>query len=445
MLRHLNKCIDACFRQNADFVTSVTWYAYEGLNLSDEPLPSVFQLTPLNPDFNADPHKLLDRLRSQCPVFRDDQSGAFVLTRYEDVRTIVQDTSLWRDPAVAEEAAVMQRALMDRPVAGLTVPEDEMRVGILLLDDPDHARIRNAFVKALYRRFAKSKPLVQQVVDEWLDRLKGKTQIDAMNDFALRVPIDVIARILGVDEARLAEFREWSEGAILSLNPFRDEEQTRTLVRCSNALSAYMRALMDERRKQPKDDLVSDMVALQAAGEPLTDGEISANLQGLLIGGNLTTTDLIGNAIWLLLKNPGELAKLKSDPGLIVSAVEEVLRYESPVDITGRIASRDMEVGGCPVRQSQAFVTSLRGANRDPEVFSDPHRFDIARKDAPHVAFGGGTHICIGAPLARIEAQVAILSFFERFANARLSDPGAAAQWRDLPFFRGLKELRVEV
>ncbi|MGZ6009055.1 MAG: cytochrome P450 [Rhizomicrobium sp.] len=413
--------------------------------MSNEPLPTIIELTPINPQFSADPHVLLDRLRSECPVFRDKDAGAFLLTRYADVRAIVSDTTLWRDPEVAEEAAVMQKALTDRPVEGLTIPQDEYRVGILLLDDPDHERIRNPFVKALYRRVAKSKPLVQQVVDEWLDRLKGKTRIDAMNDFALRVPIDVIARILGVDDARLAEFREWSEGVILSLNPFRDEEQSRTFVAAANALSAYMRELMQQRRAEPRDDLVSDMIALAAAGEPLSDGEISANLQGLLVGGNLTTTDLIGNAIWLFLKNPGELAKLKADPALIVPAVEEVLRYESPIDITGRIASRDMEIGGCPVKQTQAFVTSLRGANRDPDVFPDPHRFDITRKDAPHVAFGGGTHICIGAPLARIEAQLAILSFFERYPNARLSAPDAPPQWRAMPFFRGLKELEVDV
>jgi len=187
------------------------------------------------------------------------------------------------------------------------------------------------------------------------------------------------------------------------------------------------------------------MMTLQAEGAPLNDGEISNNLQGLLIGGNLTTTDLIGNAIWLFLTHPQELAKLKADPSLINNAVEEVLRYESPVDITGRIAPRDLEVGGCPVKQTQSLFASLRGANRDPAAFPDPHRFDIARKDAPHVAFGGGLHLCIGAPLARLEAQVAITSFFDAFPNAHLADPDAKPQWRTMPFFRGLKELMVAV
>jgi cytochrome P450 len=413
--------------------------------MSDTPLPSIFELTPLNPAFAENPHALLDRLRSECPVHRDNAAGLFMLTRYADVRGVLSDTSMWRGPERAEEAAMLTRAIINQNIEGRTIPEDEQRSGILLMDEPDHMRIREPFAKALYKRVARAKPLVQQVVDDWLRRLAGRERFDVMADFALGVPIDVIARILGVDNARLAEFRDWSEGVILILDPFRNEDQTKHLVRASNALSAYMRDLMQQRRTEPKDDLVSDMVALQAEGAPLNEGEISSNLQGLLIGGNLTTTDLIGNAIWLFLNNPHELAKLKADPSLINSAVEEVLRYESPVDITGRIAPRDMEVGGCPVKQTQSMFASLRGANRDPAVFTEPHRFDISRKGTPHVAFGGGLHLCIGAPLARLEAQIAILSFFQRFPNLRLAQPDAKPQWRSLPFFRGLKELVVEV
>jgi cytochrome P450 len=412
--------------------------------MSDSPLPGVFQLTPMNPDFNDDPHKLLDRLRSECPVHRDTQAGTFILTRHADVRAMLGDTTMWRSPERAEEAALIQRALVEQRIDGMRMSEEEVRSGILLMDEPDHMRIRAPFAKALYKRVARCKPLVQQVVDEWLAPLKDRDSFDVMESFALRVPIDVIARILGVDETRLTEFRDWSEGAILGLNPFRSEEETQRFVVCSNALSAYMGDLMKRRRAEPKDDLVSDMMRLQAEGEPLSDGEISNNLQGLLIGGNLTTTDLIGNAIWLFLEHPAELAKLRADPSLINSAVEEVLRYESPVDITGRIAPRDMEVGGCPVKQSQSMFASLRGANRDPAAFPDPHRFDISRKDAPHVAFGGGLHLCIGAPLARLEAQVALASFFAAFPDLRPANPGAKPQWRAMPFFRGLKELTVE-
>jgi cytochrome P450 len=408
-------------------------------------LPTVLDLTPLNPKFNEDPHALLDRLRTECPVSRDNAAGLFLLTRYADVRGVLSDTSMWRGPERAEEAAVLTRAILNQNMPGRTVPTDEDGSGILLMDEPDHMRIREPFAKALYKRVAKSKPLVAQVMKEWLDKLEGRPTFDAMTDFALRVPIDVIARILGVDNSHLDEFREWSEGVILVLNPFRDDEQTKFCVRSSNALSAYMRDLMARRREKPEDDLVSDMVMLQKDGASLTDGEISNNLQGLLIGGNLTTTDLIGNAVWLLLTHPQELAKLKADPSLINSCVEEVLRYESPVDVTGRVAPRDMDVGGCPVHKTQSMFMSLRGANRDPAAFPDPHRFDISRKDAPHVAFGGGLHLCIGSPLARLEAQVAIQMLFERFPNLRLADPDMKPEWRTQPFFRGLKTIEVAV
>jgi cytochrome P450 len=410
--------------------------------MAQDDLPSVFELTPLNPNFNQNPHALLDKLRDKCPVHRDEVAGTFVLTRYADVRGTLSDTTMWRDPARAEEAAILPRRLLDPPPPGLEVHEGSDS-SILLSDDPDHARIRNPLQMALYKRVAKCRPLVAKVIDEMLDRFASKAQFDVMDEFAVPVPIDVIARILGVDDKMLVEFRDWSEGVILSLNPFRTPEQTQKFITSANALNAYFHELMMERRKNPKDDLISDMMVLQAEGAPLSDGELQNNLQGLLVGGNLTTTDLIGNGIWLFLTNPAELAKLKADPGLINSAVEEILRYESPVDITGRIASRDMEVGGCPIKQTQSLFMSLRGANRDPETFPNPHKFDIARKDAPHVAFGGGAHLCIGSPLARLEAQVALPAFFARFPYLRLADPDALPQWRSLPFFRGLQRLDV--
>ena len=413
--------------------------------MAETKLPGILELTPMNPAFNENPHLLLDRLRSECPVHRDTIAGVFLVTRHADVRGALSDTTMWRGPTRAEEAAVFTRGQLDRREDGVTVPEDEFNANILMLDEPDHMRIREPFAKALYKRVAKSKPLVQRVVDEWLAAIGDARTFDVMAEFAVRVPIDVIARILGVDEARLTEFRAWSEGAILSLNPFRTPEDSKRMVAALNALSHYMRALMAERAKAPKDDLISDMMLLKAQGAALSEGEISNNLQGLLIGGNLTTTDIIGNGIWLLLTHADQLARLNADPALINSAVEEMLRYESPVDITGRIAPRDMDLGGCPVKQSQSLIFSLRGANRDPEAFPEPHRFDIGRKDAPHVAFGGGLHLCIGAPLARLEAQVAILSFFQRFPNARLADPHTKPQWRSLPFFRGLQELKVVV
>jgi hypothetical protein len=408
--------------------------------MADEPLPTIFELTPLNPKFRAEPHEVLDDLRARCPVHRDETSGSFILTRYNDIRGLVSDRSLWRDPMNAEEAAVLQRRFADPGLEGQ--PRGET-TSILMLDDPDHARIRQPLTQAFYARVAKFKPEVEAIIDAALDRIDASAPFDLMNTFCVPVPIDVIASILGVDGARLAEFRVWSEGVIQTFNPFRTEEQTKVMEASSEALNAYFTRLIEEKRAGPGDDLISDMVRVQDGGLAVSDVELRINLSALLIGGNLTTTDLIGNAVRLLLLNPSELAKLRADPSLINAVVEEALRYEPPVDITGRVASRDIEVGGCPVKQKQGLTFFLRAANRDPAAFENPDQFDVTRPKKPHVAFGGGAHICIGAPLARLEAQVALVRLFERFPDLRLADPDAAPTWRTLPFFRGLEKLEL--
>lgn len=407
--------------------------------MSSAPLPTFIQLTPLDPAYRKDPHSTLDDLRRRCPVHRDETAGSFILTRYEDVRATVSDRTLWRDPVHAEPAARLSRGFDEIPEG---VPRSEAS-SILTLDDPDHARIRQPLMQAFYARVARYRPEVERIVDETLDRIDTTAPFDLMATFCVPVPIDVIASILGVDHSRLAEFRDWSEGLIQSLNPFRNPEQTAHMERANAALVDYFTGELADRRENPKDDLITDMVALQAAGAPISDIELRINLTALLVGGNLTTTDLIGNAVRLLLLHPAELGKLRADPSLISATVEEVLRYEPPVDATGRVASRNMEVGGCPVKQTQTFTAFLRAANRDPQRFEDPHRFDITRRHHPHVAFGGGAHICIGAPLARLEAQVALLRLFDRFPNLRLADPDAEPVWRTLPFFRGLERLEL--
>lgn len=410
--------------------------------MTDKPLPSMVELTPFNPVYQANPHEVLDDLRDRCPAHRDATSGSLILTRYADVRGVVNNRDLWRDPIRAEEGAIMQRRFLAAVPQG--VPRTHV-TSILTLDDPDHSRIRQPLAQALYARVARSRPAIEQLVDATLDSLEDETEFDLMDRYCVPIPIEAIARILGVDQSRLAEFRSWSEGVIQSLNPFRNAEQTAVMEASAAALNAYFADLMAQRRAAPQDDLISDMVQQQADGAALDDEELRLNLQALLVGGNLTTTDLIGNTVRNLLLHPEELAKLKADPGIVNAVVEEALRFEPPIDITGRISSAAMEIGGCPVIQGQAITVSLRAANHDPEVFDDPHRFDVSRKHKPHVAFGGGAHICIGAPLARLETAVALVKLFERFPNLTLADPDAAPTWRTLPFFRGMETLRVVV
>lgn len=404
-----------------------------------EPLSNVLETTALDPVARENPYPRLKEQQEKCPVLHDPNSNSWWLTRYQDVRAIVGDRSLWRHPSHAETGSFVQLVLQQ--------PEGIRDVytkaqSILFLDDPDHSRIRLPLAKALYARVSAMKPRVDRIVGEVLDRVEGRPRFDLMADVALPIPILVIARILGVDEARLAEFRQWSEASILSLMPIRSEEETRRMVEGMNALADYFADLMRARDAEPQDDLVSDMMKLRREGAEITEAELIVNLSSLLVGGNLTTTDLIGNGMWLLLTHRAEFEKLKRDPSLVAAAVEEMLRYESPVDATDRIAPEPREFGGCPVKSHQSLLVSLRAANRDPSVFADPDRFDITRNHAPHVAFGGGAHICIGAPLARVEAQAAIGQLVARFPNLRLAEQNL--EWRTLPFFRGLQRLIVE-
>ncbi len=416
-----------------------TWLDWRSI-VDKAPPPPVLTLTPLNPAFQSDPYPILNQIRQDHPVYRDEMAGLYFISRHEDVRNILTDLTMLRHPANAEADAVLTRRMVDGP----TAPDRPSRPhSILHLDDPDHARVRNPLAQALYRRAARFKPQVEAIVTAALDRVEGQASFDLMSQFALPIPIDVIAAILGVDHDRLGDFRRWSEGIIHVLNPLITPEQTQEMILCGDALREYMNAMMVERRAHPQDDLVTDMVTLQAQGAELSDDEINTNLSALLVAGNLTTTDLIGNAVRLLLTHPDELAKLIADPSLIGALVEETLRFEPPVDVTARIASRPMEVQGCPIRDRGSMMLSLRAANRDPAVFDDPDIFNITRKRAPHVAFGGGAHICIGSPLARLEASVAMDMLFKRFPKLRLKAPDEAPQWRTLPFFRGLERLEV--
>lgn len=402
------------------------------------PISTALQTSAFDPEARENPYPRLKAVQEQCPVFRDDVLMSWFLTRYADVKSVANDRTLWRHPTNAEEGSFSRRLVNPE-----LDEETQKRSGsILFLDDPDHARIRQPLMKAFYARVAKMKTGIEGVISDVFERLGTPAKFDLMADVAIPVPILAIARILGVEEERYLEFRDWSEGVILSLTTLRTPEQTERMQRAGEAVSAYFLELMAARRERQQDDLISDLVQLQAEGADLRDDEIATNLIALLVGGNLTTSDLIGNGVRLLLTHPEELAKLKADPSLASVTVEEVLRYESPVDITARIASRDMEVGGCPVKPHQTLMVSLRGANRDPAMFEAPDDFNITRKPVPHVAFGGGSHICIGAPLARIEAAAVFRELFARFPNMRL--PEQALTWRTLPFFRGLESLWVE-
>lgn len=410
--------------------------------MANDPPPPILQLTPLNPDFRDDPHAIYRRLREAHPVYRDDMAGSNIITRYKVARETLNDRTMLRGPDKVDPPGAFTQRLVENFV---TDPDTgEVRsYGILLMDEPHHSRVRTPIAKALYARAAKCKPLVDEIIDEKLDAVEPRGGFDVLDDFAIPLPIDVIGAILGVDVERRAEFRDWSEGVIQILNPFRTPDLTAYMERSSEEIRLYFERQIAERRKTPQDDLITDIVELKAAGAELKDEEIVTNLIGLLVGGNLTTSDLIGNGVYALLTHPAELAKLKADPGIIAQVVEEVLRYDGPVDITARVTPRDMEIGGCPMKARQSVITLLRSANHDPEAYDNPDAFDVSRKPVPHVGFGGGSHICIGAPLARIEATAALNKLFSRFPDLRLARPDERPEKRTLPFFNGIQRLDV--
>lgn len=397
---------------------------------------SVLEVTAFAPGARDNPHPPLAALRHDCPVLRDEMAKTWFLTRYGDIRETVNDRSFVRHPLNAEDGS-LSRQLVENE-------DTPRRTSILFLDDPDHARVRPPLAKAFYTRIQKMKPQIEAIIDATIDAAPASGRFDLMAEIAVPIPVLVIARILGVDEDRLPDFRQWSEAVILSLNPMRTPAETARMEQGSLALDAYFTELMQARRQVPADDLVTDLVQLQASGDaPLTDDEIRINLGALLVGGNLTTTDLIGNGVWLFLTHPDQLAALRATPALAGQAVEEVLRYEAPVSATSRILADDRPVAGCPMKAHQVVFCSLASANRDESVFEAPDRFDITRKRPSHVAFGGGPHICIGAPLARMEARHVFEKLFARYPGMTL--PPQELVWRALPFFRGLERLELDV
>jgi cytochrome P450 len=405
----------------------------------------ILDLTAANPDARANPYPRLAQLRAACPIHRDKAGGAWLVTRMTDARAILSDNFHTKDPDTAEPLAIAIRHRRATVPEGLAFPDDQ-RASMLELDGAEHARVRGPLVQALYAHIARFEPECIAIVEAALDRLEGRARFDLMKELAEPVPVSCIGAILGVPEEKLAAFRDWLDGIVQTFNPNRTPENVTALVAASNGLARFMRETFAARKLDPRDDLFSDMARIQAEGAPLSDVEITFNLRGLLIAGNVTTADLIGNAVLLILTHPDQRALLESNPALWSNAVDEALRYEPPVDFTWRIASRDLDLSGCPVKAGAALNVFLRSANRDEAAFVMSDVFDVTRKRAArHLAFGGGAHICPGAPLARMEARHLLQRLFARFPRLRLANSQTQPHWRRLPGFRGLERLDVRV
>ncbi len=399
---------------------------------NDTGVPTGVAATALDPAYQHDPDPVHDTLREREPVHHDKVLHRWLLTAHDDVDALLRDRSLSADP---------RKGAPDTFMAAFINPTGR-EPSILLMDPPEHTRLRGLISKAFTpRAIEQMAPRIEEIAANLLDAVAGGDGFDLIAAFAGPLPTIVIAEMLGVDPADRLDFKRWSDHGVMAFDPLLSAEMREQVAASSAELEAYFRREIADRRATPRADLISAMIAAEEGGVRMTDDELVTMCSLLLAAGNVTTTDLIGNGTLALLRNPDELRKLRDAPSLIKNAVEEMLRYDSPVTETGRIPLDGTEIRGCPISGGESLVPVLAAANHDPAVYAEPHRFDISRKDTHHHSFGGGVHFCLGAPLARLEAQIALTALVQRFQGLRLAD--AALEYRHIPGFRGLVRLDV--
>jgi hypothetical protein len=390
----------------------------------------------MDPEVLADPYPLYHRLRNEDPVHWDPYLHAWVVTRYADVIQVLHHFSANRTPT-PEQLSMMGLSALN-PIAQVMVRQ------MLFLDPPNHTRLR-ALASAAFtvRRVERLRSHIQEIMNGLLDTVIAKGSMDLIADFASPAPAIVTAELLGVPVADHEQLKEWSADFAEMLGNFQhNPDRFPRILRSVEDMSSYFRSAMQEQRLHPRDGLVSAMMAANVDGAKLTDDEIIANLIVTMVGGQETTTNLIGNGVLTLLRNPSAMMQLRENPSIIPSAVEELLRYESPSQHTARLAPDDVELGGKLISKRQAVIAVMGAANRDPDRFPDPDRLDVERKDNRHVAFGWAAHFCFGAHLARLEGQIAFATILRRLPNLVL-DNSVPLVWRHNLGLRGLTALPV--
>jgi cytochrome P450 len=404
-----------------------------GAASASDPSLSLFQL--LDPGVLADPYPLYARLRTEDPVHWDPFLHAWVVTRYADVLTVLHDYSADRTPTPEQLAAMGLETLT--PIAAVMVRQ------MLFMDAPAHTRLRGlASVAFTPRRVEVLRGHIQEIADRLIDEAAPAGRMDLMEQFANPLPAIVTAEMLGVPVEDHDHLKRWSADFAEMLGNFQhNPDRVPRVLQSVEEMTAYFRDAIASQDRAPREGLVRSLLTAEIDGDRLSEEEVIANCIVTMVGGQETTTNLIGNGMLALLRNPRELDRLRGDPSLTPSAVEELLRYESPSQHTARMAPSDRELGGRAIRKRQAVIAVMAAANRDPERFPDPDRLDLARQPNRHVAFGWAAHFCFGAPLARMEGQIAFDTLLRRLPDLRL-EPGPL-EWRENLGLRGLKSLPV--
>lgn len=396
----------------------------------------MIKLNLADPQFKANPYPTYARLRAEAPVYRAPLRGkqmAWLVTRYDDVLSLLRDQRLVKNPlnarSEAQQAKEQWMPAMLKPLAR----------NMLDLDAPDHTQLRALVQKAFTPRLVEQlRPRIETLTDELLTKAQRNGRIELLSQYALPVPLTIIGELLGVPPQDQHLFHRWSN-RIVSLSTSTD------LIRALPSLwlfLRYVRKLVAQRRATPRDDLISALVQAEEAGDTLSEDELLAMIVLLLIAGHETTVNLIASGTLALLQHPDQCERLRHDPSLIKSAVEELVRYVSPVELaTERYAREELTIAGVTIQRGDMVLGVIGSANRDEAQFPNPDTLDLARTPNRHVAFGLGAHFCLGAPLARMEGQIAITALLERWPKLQLAAQPAALQWRKNAFLRGLQAL----
>jgi cytochrome P450 len=391
---------------------------------------------PLSPEFIRDPYPSYERLRNTDPM-HITPFGAFLASRHAEASLVLRDKRFGKD-FVDRTVRRYGPQVMEEPIFR------SMRHWMLQQDPPDHTRLRGLVVKAFTaRRVEDMRPRIQAIVDETLDRIAPRGQMDLIEDFAFRLPVTIICDMLGIPPDHREVFYTSSRNGGRLLDPVPLSPAEIAEANTGNAAAQmYFQQLFELRRKNPGDDLTTQLVQAEEDGSKLSNEELTANIILLFGAGHETTVNLIGNGLLALHRNPDQLALLKANPELITNAIEEFLRYDSSVQMGGRVALEDIDdLGGKKIPKGETVLCLLGSANRDPAVYPDrPDRLDITRSNVRPLSFGGGIHFCLGAQLARIEAEVAIATLLRRLPDLRLDD-AQTPEWRPTFVLRGLKRL----
>lgn len=387
-----------------------------------------------------DPYPQYRRLREIDPIHRSPVVPGWVLTRYRDVQDALSDERLSSDERHWKRYGMVAER---RRRMGLPEPYVEGSNGMLRIDPPDHTRLRSLVSRAFTpRAIERMRPRVDAIAEEWLARAADRGEIELVRDFAAPLPVTVIAEMLGVPAEDHEKFRHWSDEGVRMLG-FGDGDDVRRSLVAMEEIRQYLEKIVEERRREPREDLLSGLVAAEEDGERLTTGELFAQTMLILVAGNETTTNLISNGVVALLRNPEQLERLRAEPELLPSAMNEFLRYDSPVQLTSRMVAGDLEFKGRRVAKGDQIVLLLGAANRDPDVFTDPEEFDVGRDEERPLSFSHGIHYCLGAQLARLEGEIAFRALLETFSEIDFIEP--SIEWGDNTILRGPKRLPLRV